>query len=93
MRGPIKLATIERTVCAALIDVSQEFDPTTVIWSARAADENTCQNPPVPSCPQARAEVQWMYPERSLPRQLAVRPHSHGEISRPGPGASPLLLR
>ena len=31
MRGPIKLSTIECTVCSALIDVFQEFDPATMI--------------------------------------------------------------
>ena len=56
MRGPIKLTTIECAVCSALIDVSQEFDPTTLIWRALVEDGNTCQNPPVASCAQARDE-------------------------------------
>jgi hypothetical protein len=66
MRASIlKLATIECAVCSALIDVAQEFDPSTLIWCARAAEKNACQHPPVTSCPQARIEVLRRYPERN----------------------------
>ena len=66
MRGPIKLTTIECAIRSGLIDVSQEFDPTTLIWRARVEDGNTCQNPPVTNCAQARDEVLRMFPERDF---------------------------
>ena len=64
MRGTFKLTTIECAVCAGVIDVFQEVDPEVTVWRVRDEEENTCQRPPVTSCPQARTEVLRMYPER-----------------------------
>ena len=64
MREQTKLATIECSVCAAWIDIIQQYEPELALfWEARGVEGHSCQHPPSASCPQARAEVARRYPD------------------------------
>ena len=63
MDDVIKLATIECTVCSALIEVFRRYEPdrATIFWSTQ--DDHSCEQLPVASCLRAHAEVKLRYPE------------------------------
>jgi hypothetical protein len=58
MRSAItKMATIECSTCATLLEVYPQDEPAEPNFGWNALDADQCKAPPINRCPHARAEV------------------------------------
>jgi hypothetical protein len=61
-RVVIRMATIECSTCAALLEVYPQGGPGEACLGWNTRDEDLCKSPPLRRCPHARAEIKRRFP-------------------------------